>query len=260
MTSSDKTSPAIAEAAPEPARSSGVKYLGVRDSVLGMIESLPTGDAIPSERELSARFGVSRMTVRRALDELEQEGYLVRRQGASSVTARPKIAQRMTILSFTEDMRRRGLSASSRLLSARVEPSGPRLANRLRLEPGAPILRIGRLRLADAEPMAIEWLHVPQGLVPGLDPEELRVGSFYEILLERFSIRIAGGSQTVEATVLDRSDARLLDAPPYGPALFVERCTWTTSGQPIEFVQSTYRGDRYQFEIRLTPLPPATRP
>jgi GntR family transcriptional regulator len=248
-----------AGSAPDDPRPTRVKYLGVRDSVLEMIERLPTGTAIPSERELSAGFDVSRMTVRRALDELEQEGYLVRRQGASSVTARPKIAQRMTLLSFTEDMRRRGLTASSRLLSARVEPGGPRLATRLRLAPGEPILRIGRLRLADGEPMAIERLHVPKRRVPGLDPDELRSGSFYAIILERFGIRIAGGSQSVEATVLDQDDARLLDAPPYAPAIFVERCTWTASGEPIEFVQSTYRGDRYQFEIELMPAPPTSR-
>jgi GntR family transcriptional regulator len=239
--------------------SGGVKYLDLRNHVLAIVESLPMRTPIPSERELSTTFNVSRMTVRRALDELERDGFLLRRQGAPTLTAKPKIAQRMTILSFTEDMRRRGLASSSRLISSSVQPAGARLGGRLHVAPAEPVMRVGRLRLADAEPMALEWLHVPRSLVPGLDAGELENESFYGILANRFGIKIAGGSQTVEPTVVDEPEARLLDVPVHSPALFVERTTWTASGQLIEFVQSTYRGDRYRFEVELMPAPAPAR-
>ena len=229
------------------------KYLWLREEVMDIIESLPRGAAIPSERELSSRLGSSRMTLRRALDELERDGYLVRRQGAGTFTARPKILQRLRVMSFTDDMARRGMSSSSRMFSSSVGASGARLGARLRVSPADPVLTVGRLRLADGEPMAIEWLSVPQALVPGLAGEELENRSFYKLLAERYGIEIAGGTQTMEPTVTDEDDSRLLDVPIHSPALSVERITWTESRQVIEFVRSIYRGDRYRFEVELEP-------
>ena len=113
-------------------------------------------------------------------------------------------------------------------------------------------MTIGRLRIADRDPMAIEWLNVPVALVPDLDPHELEFRSFYAILRDQYVIEIAGGSQTIEATVADEEEAKLLEVPVHSPALFVERRIWTPRGQTIEFVQSTYRGDRYRFEVELT--------
>ena len=225
----------------------------LREQVLDLIEGLPVGAPIPSERELCVRYEVSRMTLRRALDELARQGYLVRRQGATTYTARPKISQRLTLLSFTEDMRRRGMTTSSRLISSGVQPAGARLGTRLHVSVSDPVLTIGRLRIAGGEPMAIEWLYVPTALVPDLDPRVLEDQSFYSILSNRFGIEIAGGSQTIEPTVTDAHDARLLGVPLHSPALFVERATWTEDGRVIEFVQSTYRGDRYRFEVELMP-------
>lgn len=229
------------------------KYLRLREEIMDIIESLPTGAAIPSERELSSRLGSSRMTLRRALDELARDGYVVRRQGSGTFTARPKILERLRIMSFTDDMARRGMTSSSRVFSSSVSASGARLGARLRVSPADPVLTVGRLRLADGEPMAIEWLSVPQALVPGLAGEELENRSFYQALAERYGIEIAGGTQTMEPTVTDEDDSRLLDVPIHSPALFVERITWTESRQVIEYVRSIYRGDRYRFEVELEP-------
>jgi GntR family transcriptional regulator len=240
--------------------SSSIKHIQLRDRVMDLVESLPVGAAIPSERELCVRYGVSRMTLRRALEELARQSYLVRRQGAATCTARPKISQRMTILSFTEDMRRRGMAASSRLISYDLHPAGARLATRLHVSVTDPVLTIGRLRIAGAEPMAIEWLNVPSALVPDLDPRDLESQSFYALISSRFGICIAGGAQTIEPTVTEAHDARLLGVPLHSPALFVERSTWTEAGRVIEFVQSTYRGDRYRFEVELTPSAHAPKP
>jgi GntR family transcriptional regulator len=229
------------------------KYLQLRQQVMELIDSLPTGAAIPSERELCTMYGVSRMTLRRALDELASNGYLVRRQGAPTATARPKIAQRMAIRSFTEDMRARGMEASSRLLSFGVHAAGARLGLHLHVSPEEPVVTVGRLRLADGDPMAIEWMNVPATLVPGIEAADLTNGSFYALLGGRYGVEIGGGSQTVEPTVADEQEARLLGVPLHSPALFVERSIWTPRNEVIEFVQSTYRGDRYRFEMELTP-------
>jgi GntR family transcriptional regulator len=229
------------------------KYQVLRDAVMDIVDALPTGAAIPSERELSARLGSSRMTLRRALDELVRDGYLIRRQGARTYTARPKIVQRLRVISFTEDMARRGMTSSSRTFSATVGVAGARLGARLHVSPSDPVLTVGRLRLADDEPMAIEWLAVPQALVPGLEGQELTNHSFYRLLAERYGIEIAGGTQTMEPTVTDESDSRLLDVPLHSPALYVERVTWTAEHQVIEYVRSVYRGDRYRFEVELEP-------
>ncbi len=136
------------------------KQSETRDLVLDLIEQLEVGEAIPSERQLSADLGVSRLTLRAALDDLAREGYVVRRRGAGTFVGEPKIAQELTMTSFTDDMRRRGLRPSSRTLELRVSPAGARLGRLLHVSPSEPVVIASRLRLADGESMAIETVHV----------------------------------------------------------------------------------------------------
>ncbi len=143
------------------------KQAATRDLVLDLIEQLAVGDAIPSERQLSADFGVSRLTVRAALDDLVREGYLVRRHGSGTFVSEPKIAQELTMTSFTDDMRRRGLRPASETLDLRVTPAGARLGRLLHVSPSEPVLVAERLRLADGESMAIETVHIRASHVPG---------------------------------------------------------------------------------------------
>src|SRR5919205_1536170 len=172
-----------------------------RQQVLDLIEQLGVGTAIPSERQLSADLGVSRLTVRAALDELVREGYLVRRRGSGTFVGEPKIAQELTMTSFSEDMRRRGMRPASRTLELKVVAAGARLGRFLHVSPSEPVVVAKRLRLADRETMAIETLHVPQALVPGLEAKDLESGSFYDLLRGRYGIQIVGGVQTIEPTV-----------------------------------------------------------
>src|SRR5579864_6758694 len=131
------------------------KQSHTRQQVLDLIERLGVGSAIPSERQLSADLGVSRLTVRATLDELAREGHLVRRRGSGTYVQQPKIAQELTMTSFSEDMRRRGMVPGSRTLSLTRQLAGARLGRLLRVSPGEEILVIKRLRLADGETMAI---------------------------------------------------------------------------------------------------------
>src|SRR3954467_267140 len=151
-----------------------------RVRVLDLIEQLAVGESIPSERQLSVDIGVSRLTVRAALDALVREGLLVRRRGSGTFVSEPKIAQELTMTSFTEDMRRRGMQPGSRTLGLEVVPAGARLGRLLHVSPSAPIVVAKRLRLADTESMAIETLHVREALVPGLRAADLEGQSFYD--------------------------------------------------------------------------------
>src|SRR5438105_5614316 len=189
----------------------------VRQQVLELIERLGVGTAIPSERQLSADLGVSRLTLRAALDDLAREGYLVRRRGSGTYVQQPKISQELTMTSFSEDMQRRGMVPGSRTLSMETELAGARLGRLLHVSPSEKILVIKRLRLADGETMAIETLHLPELLVPGLEAKDL-TGSFYELLRDRYGVAIASGTQAIEPTVTNEVESAALGGPPHSPA------------------------------------------
>jgi GntR family transcriptional regulator len=227
------------------------KQRETRERVLELLESLTVGDAIPSERQLVLDLGVSRLTVRAALDELVREGYLVRRRGAGTFVAAAKVAKGNDITSFSDDMRARGLTPASRTLDLRVVPAGARLGRMLHVSPSEPVLAVKRLRLADGEPMAIELLHVRESLVPGLTARDLELSSFYELLVSRYEIAIVGGTQTVEPTVTNEEESSALGVPLHSPALLFERITRAAGGDVVEFTSSTYRGDRYRLVTEL---------
>src|ERR671935_2659212 len=132
------------------------KQVLTRQRVLELIDQLQVGEAIPAERRLSRELGVSRLTLRAALDDLVREGYLVRRHGSGTFVSEPKIAQRLTLTSFSEDMRRRGMVPDSRTIGLENVHAGPQVARALRISPSERVYRIRRLRLADGEPMALE--------------------------------------------------------------------------------------------------------
>ena len=227
------------------------KQSETRERVLDLIERLAVGDAIPSERQLSSDLGVSRLTVRAALDDLVREGLLIRRRGSGTFVSEPKIAQELTMTSFTEDMRRRGMVPASRTLDLRVVPAGAHLGRLLRVSPSEAVVVITRLRLADRETMAIETLHVRESLIPGLTASDLEEQSFYELLEERYGVVIASGIQTIEPTVTNEDESAALGVPLHSPAFLFERTTQTASGEVVEYVRSIYRGDRYRLVTEL---------
>jgi GntR family transcriptional regulator len=222
------------------------KQRETRERVLELIEPLSVGDAIPSERQLGVDLSVSRLTVRAALDELVREGYLVRRRGAGTFVAEPKVAKGIDITSFSDDMRARGLTPGSRTLDMREIPAGARLGRILHVSPSESVIAVKRLRLADGDPMAIELLHTRSSLVPGLTAADLETYSFYDLLGDRYGISIVGGTQTVEPTVTNEEESAGLGVPLHSPALLFERVTRSTEGDVVEYTSSTYRGDRYR--------------
>jgi GntR family transcriptional regulator len=225
----------------------------VRDQILTMLDELTVGDALPSERRLATDLAVSRPTLRAVIDELVREGLLLRRHGSGTYVAEPKIALPLTMTSFSEDMSRRGMRPSSRVVAFELTSAGAKLGQRLHLSPVEEVWVITRLRLADDETMAIEWLHAPRRLLPDLRREDLAQRSFYELLRERRGIVIASGVQTIEPTVISQEEADLLGVPVHSPAFLFERTTEGAGGEVVEFVRSVYRGDRYRLVTELRP-------
>ena len=218
--------------------------------MLELIGRLEVGQAIPAERRLAVELGVSRPTLRAAIDELVRDGLLLRRHGKGTFVSEPKIALPLAMTSFSEDMERRGMRPGSRVLSFERITAGAKLGQRLHVSPAETLWAIRRLRLADGETMAIELLHVPRRMLPDLRREQLETTSFYE-LLARHGVVVASGIQTIEPTVTSDEEARILGVPVHSPAFLFERVSQSEAGEPVEFVRSVYRGDRYRLVTEL---------
>nr|WP_274598879.1 GntR family transcriptional regulator [Streptomyces albus] len=223
-----------------------------RELLAGMAGSAPH-TPLPTEREISARHGVSRNTVRQALNALEAAGTVYRVQGAGTFVAPPVVSKSLALTSFSEDMRERDLEPASRLLAARTVRAGRRIAERLGVEPDADVVRVSRLRLADGSPMCLENVHLPAELVPRLTEEDLS-GSLYELLGERYGVRIRSAEQIVRAVDLDETESALLGVPVGSSGLRVERVGLDRRDTPVEATTTLYRADRYdiRFTVRRT--------
>lgn len=231
------------------------KFPSIRDQLLDRLEGMASGEPFPPERQLAESLGVSRMTLRRAIDELVVRGLVCRRPGAGVFALGPKLNQPLTASSFSEDMAARGMRPSSRILEFDSAAAGPRIARRLEIAESDIVTVVLRLRLADDEPIALEKLHTPEALVPRLSPEDLAISSFYELLTARYGIQLASGTQTIEPTLINGLESEVLDVPEGSPALLFERTSRSAEGKPCEFVSAVYRGDRYKIRTELS-MPP----
>ncbi|WP_052850080.1 GntR family transcriptional regulator [Streptomyces avicenniae] len=237
----------------------------VRDHLLGLIEERRPGDAIPSERSLCALLDVSRPTLRAAVDELVSTGRLVREHGRGMFVAPGKVTQELLADGGAFTVPPAAGAWSSRVLAFGVEAAGARVGRKLRMSPAGRVVRVARLRLVASAPMAVEYLHLPADLVPGLAPQDLAAGDLHDHLRDRHGIRVREAVQAIEPTVVSEAEAALLDVPPFSPALLFERITTDEERRVVEYCHSLYRGDRYRIVSRLTlgpaaPLTGATGP
>ncbi|MEV4252106.1 GntR family transcriptional regulator [Spirillospora sp. NPDC049652] len=228
------------------------KYFQLRAILLDMIESaeLPVDASIPSERELCARYGLSRMTVRQGVDQLVSEGRLYRVPGKGTFVARPKIEMPLRLVSFTEDMLARGMRPGAIDLDRRTVPADARLARAFEVELGTPIHIVERLRTADGEPMALERAHILASLAPDLLDRRLADRSLYGVLEAVYGLVFDAGDQTIDAGLADATDARHLQIPRGSAVLLLRRRSFT-NGTCAELGVSTYRADRYQVHTAL---------
>lgn len=237
------------------------KYRQLRDALVNLIHEMPAGSAMPTERELCQRFGVSRGTVRHALDRLEAEHRIFRYQGKGTFVARPKIDQVLELSSHTDTIRARGMEPSSRLIGISRAPAEPEVAEMIGLVEGDEVLQVERLRLADDDPLAVELLYLDGGRFGAISAALTEQQSLYQLLRARYGVELAWAEETIEAIVAPDREAGLLDVPPGSPVLLLCRQSFDAEGHPVEYVRSVYRADRLRFRTRLAPAPePPGRP
>jgi GntR family transcriptional regulator len=236
------------------------KYYKVKRQLLEFTATLDAGSPVPPERELARSYGTSRTTVRQALAELVVEGRLLRMQGKGTFVAVPKVAQLLELASYTEGMRAHGLHPQTKILDIGYVTADEQLAALLGIRTGGRVLRVHRLRLADGEPMSIDTSHLPARRFPGLRKQLERQLSLYETLRVAYGIQLAEAEETIETVLADPHDARLLDVDPGLPLLLLSRHAYDVTGEPVEWAQSWYRGDRYKFVTRLRRLGLGARP
>ena len=225
-------------------------YQQLQRALRGAIETRVLGpdDALPPERDLAADFNVSRITVRKAIDGLVNEGLLVRRQG-SGTFVRARVEKNFSKLtSFSEDMRARGRNPRSVWLRKSAGTVTPAEALTLRASPGTPVYRFHRIRFADDAPMALEYATILASCLPSLDAVE---SSLY-VALERAGNRPVRALQRLRAVLFSAEQAELLQAQEKDPGLLVERLGFLNDGRTAEFTQSYYRGDIYDFVAELS--------
>jgi GntR family transcriptional regulator len=223
-------------------------YLDLRAAIEA--GELRSGDRVPSERELSRRYGCSLITIRRALTELAREQRIERTRGRGSFVLRPRIDRDFASnLSFTEEMQTRGLDAETRLIAARPESAGEAVANALAIEVGAPTLYLERLRLGGGEPLLLEQVHLPAESFPGLLASDLEHNSLYDILTRRYDTHVSRARETLEPVLLPAREARLLGRPARTPALLIEGTAFTSDGTPVELGRTYVRGDRTRYYV-----------
>jgi GntR family transcriptional regulator len=215
-------------------------------------EEWKPGDLIPSERELSEKYGISRMTARQAITDLVNEGLFYREQGKGTFVSQRKITQQLLRLTgFTEDIRARGQKPGTKVLSAEMVPADETTAEKLRIGPGTRIFRLQRLRLADDEPLAIELSQISFKGCERLLEEDLEQNSLYRLLETKYGIPLMEADQELEAGLAGNEEAQLLKISINRPVLFTRRITYTERSQPIEYAKAVYCGNKYTFYTHL---------
>jgi len=224
-------------------------YARLRRAIQQSIKSgaLVPGNALPSERELCRQLALSRVTVRKAIGGLVEDGVLVQRHGAGTFVAERIVKSFSKLTGFTDDLRARGLKPRVEFLERGVGEVSPEEAMALNLSPGARVIRLRRLRFADDKPLALEQTAVPQAILE--DPRSIKL-SLYDAL-DEIGCRPTRALQRLRAVALDDDQSRLLALPAGSPALSIERRAFLDDGRVVEFTTSLYRGDAYDFVAEL---------
>jgi GntR family transcriptional regulator len=227
-------------------------YVQVRETLRSESRQLPPDTLIPTEQELGGRFGVSRITIRKAVDDLVNDGCLVRKQGRGTFTTRPKLIHELSsITSWTEQLRALGHSPRTTQRSC-VETSPPlRVARMLGLQSGETVMMLRRLRLGGEEPLSLMTNYLPSRLVPGLAEKSALIESLYELLEQRYGLVPSRAVDVVETRAATDEEAERLLIEPWSPLLVVTRVSYLEDGSPLEYAVAISRGDRFQYQVTL---------
>ncbi|HKN33362.1 MAG TPA: GntR family transcriptional regulator [Terriglobales bacterium] len=228
-------------------------YLQIAEGIGELLKSgaLPAGYVLPPERALCERFGISRMTLRQAMGLLDREGLIESRRGRGTVVTPARLRkQQQELKSFSEEIRDRGGRPESRLISLERTLPGESVRDFFELGDQQKVYEIHRLRLKDGEPLALEFVRIPERLCPGLERFDIAKNSLYQILEESYGLRLENCIEEISAEAPTAKLRKLLALPKNAAVLVVNRKTFAEDGRAVELTRSTYRGDQYSAIVR----------
>jgi GntR family transcriptional regulator len=217
----------------------------LRSRLRELIAAANVGDRLPSERELSERWGIARMTLRRAVDSLVAEGVVERRHGSGMYVTPQPFVRFLGLTSFSQDMRDRGLDPSSKLLAYRTFLAKGSFPVQLRIPTGDEVVTFTRLRLASGDPMAVETVWLPARFIPDFHPRDL-AGSLYDLLSMRYRIVMGAAKVSIDPVMPQPTIRKLLAIPAEQACLRIRMIDSDVRGRIIMIANCVYRGDRYQ--------------
>jgi GntR family transcriptional regulator len=207
---------------------------------------------LPSESELGAAFGASRITVRQALGDLQKEGLIYTLQGKGSFVSRPKAFQNVSsLMGFAESMSAMGYEVINQLLDLRFGPAAAHVAQRLGLDPGATVAEIRRVRLLNREPVSLEITYVPEALGRKLAQADLVTRDIFLIIENEGGLPLGHADLKIDATLADAELAAALGLSAGAPLMRIERLTHDAQGRPIDFEYLYFRADTFQYRLRV---------
>ncbi len=210
------------------------------------------GGRVPAEPELIERFGVSRTTIRKAMDILEEKGVLSRHPGKGTFLAKPKLEVELSELTgFVEDMVALGLEASARVVSTATITPGPPITDHLRLSPDAKVVFIERVRLAENEPISFDMTYLDGELGAKIAQDDLAVHPIFSLMEGKYGVPLSEADYSIEASNASPRVARMLDINPGAPIFLIERTSYSAAGVPVDYEKLHYRADKIRYHMHL---------
>jgi len=231
----------------DPKLTNAQKHQLIRISLLELISTIEDGESLPPERALSERLGAARMTVRKALDLLIDEGYLRRIAGKGTFVMRSQVLHANSMGPFAHFSVDGTSRAEARTLEIVQEDTGSRIGLRLQLAPSARVTKVVRVCRVDDEPVAIERLHLPRHIFPNLTSEHFTSFDMNELYRTEFDVKVTRSSQVLRAATVDQVESQLLGVPVHSPAFFVTTTKTDQDDRVVEYTEAIYRGDKYRF-------------
>src|SRR5712672_444545 len=213
---------------------------------------LKVGDQLPTEDSRVARFAVSRITVRRAIQNLVSRGLVEIRRGKGTFVAAPKITQELTELSgFVEDMHALGRKPTARVIDKEIVTADATVASQLALTKGQRVVRIRRVRLADGVPISFDETYLPLEIGKKIITNNLKVEPIFSLLESKYDVPLIEAEYKLDAVSAENEVARALKVKPRSPIFRIERISYSTGSRPVDYETLYYRGDLVQFVTRL---------
>lgn len=228
------------------------KHEQARRALLTQIRKAKPHSILPSDRALSDELGMSRMTVRKALESLQRENLIYTRPGLGTFVAEPRFSKTTNLTSFSQEMRAKGIEPGAVVLLAEVIETPIPVRDALALDHESQVYHIKRIRTGDGEPLCLEDTYVPASAAPGLIKQDLS-GSLYSLLRDRYEHIVALVNHVVTAVQLADEEASLLHVPAGSPALLFSNTSWDEAGRPLEYTQSLKRADRNDVRYDVQP-------